>query len=764
MHDYGIGVLRDSLWLVLIVLLLFSADLSSANNVVQYIPDGGFELGVIGVDIVRYPRYGKATNNHVVRPTWDASNPLAGSHSLRLPGLLEGGYRLVYQTMPLVGGELYDVSFDAQAFKGSASVKIEVFSKWSLVEGKKVALEKGVNHVSFSFNAASKPLISGGRVPHFLRIWIKSKHDVSLDSISLLGKRENRTDSANKKVWIEPEKSFAVYPVGGQGDFNIRAIGCEECRLFYRINDPVSGQALSEGDVPKMVSASGGLITGKIPLFLDRRGYFLVYVHFLDVNGKEKDVVEHAYVVINSDSVDIVPSKRFGVAMEEYGPLSQIDAFAEPGDYYELAREIGVGSVRIFSLLMPDMVSKDGKHFDFSQADAALKIIEGNSIEPMVVLGSNSIHRIPEWMRREKAGKNTLDLLNGLFVPAEREKFKQSKAGRYMDLEVYERYLEAVFDHLKGKVKYFEIWNEPGHKFVPKDFIKIARLTRSVQQRVDSTTRLLGYSSTRRGQIGVGKDPMEKPRFLQEMLEIGGIEDIDILSYHSGHAFLFNSSEADRRNQETGFVPRLRSLLDGQNRVDMPIWDTERGIPWKSTHKGRIDYMAGVGRWEHETESLPVLDVARQLPMVYAAAFANGVERLFWFYMESSAGLIQRSTKRWGLFDAQREPMPLIPVYDAMTEILGDASFERLVEDLNGSRAYVFRDDSGVIVLAYNWREKMGSLVIEGVDRGRIDILDIMGSPIKNAVERNEDTRIPIDAWPIYARIPGSMSVSISVE
>ena len=58
-----------------------------------------------------------------------------------------------------------------------------------------------------------------------------------------------------------------------------------------------------------------------------------------------------------------------------------------------------------------------------------------------------------------------------------------------------------------------------------------------------------------------------------------------------------------------------------------------------------------------------------------------------------------------GMFDAQMEPLPYIPVYDAMTDMLANSEFVCLWDNDNGVRFYLFQRGDDIIAVTYNWQQ-----------------------------------------------------------
>jgi len=751
------------LWMLLSVLAAVCAHPAQSRELLR---DGGFELGIVDVDILRYPRYGATAASLPVTPPFrDATNPISGRYSLRLPGLPTGGYHLDYPALALKRGETYQLSLDARVARDRARLKIEVFNGWTKVAVRTAKLEKGLQHLRLTFTARGAKGLNEDDAVLFSRIWVSGPADVWLDNVSLSGPAGDAASMGPARIWLAPDRGLAIYPVGVEGHFVLDAAdACAGCSTHYAITDPITSRTIRTGTFSPR--ENDGAWTARVPLDVSKRGFYWVTAYVQDQQHRRLETVRRSYVVINRSDPPGANESRFGMCVEEHGPITQIDALVSPADYYGLLRDIGVGSVRVFSLLMPDIVSTDGAHFDFSQADAAISLMRAYGLEPMIELGSNQLYRLPAWLRTAEPGSATIDLRKGMSVRKQREKLERRfKNEYYLMLDKYRDYLHAVFSHFRGRVRYYEVWNEPGHKFDAKDFIRIAAATREVSEAVDPDAVLIGYSSTRKGQVGAGREPDAVPRFSEEMQRLGGLRYIDILSYHSEHAYPFMHGVIGLHDYETGYVGRLRKILARDSRQTMPIWDTERGMPWVSPHAERIHYMAGAPHWKYQRPSEEVLDVARQLPMIYAAAVSSGVDRLFWFNFNSPVGSIFNVSRRNVLFDAQREPMPQIPVYDAMTEVLRRAAFQKLIESEDGGRAYVFKKEAGLVVLAYNWKNKTNTLRISGLVESNMSVLDVMGNLVgKKSGLATTSIAVDVDKWPRYILVPTAKKVQVTLE
>jgi len=572
-------------------------------------------------------------------------------------------------------------------------------------------------------------------------MWIEPREDVCLGSVSLLGPADRAI--AQPSVVLRPDRPLGVYGMSESAYMNV-SVSESADKLRYRIMDPVRNETIAQGRLP-----GKGKRDMLVTLPTGRRGFFRVEV--LTDDGAVAQA-QRAYVVINRDRGTAASRQFYGLAAEEeHGSLSMVNARLTPRAIYQFVADIGIGNLRMFSSARPDRLSRDGINYDFHELDAALELARENDMDVLMELGSNTPHRVPAWLRSRKGGGDVIDLASGLKTKRLKNALARTKEkGRFLSLARYRAYLEAVFLHTGDRVASYEIWNEPGHKFLPGDYVTLARITRDVQQKYAPHARLLGPTSTSVHEHGRGRDPGALPGFLSTVMKDGLGKYIDIVSYHSRHAFNFLGKDFDRRNQETGYATRIRKVMKKEGMGGVPMWDTERGVPWSSYHRERTDIWAGKRYRDSWVMPYDYLEPAKRLPHIFAASRAEGVQRLFWFNLDPSVSTLARSRVRWGMFDADMEPMPQITAYDAFAEIIGDGVFRKRVEKPDGTRCYVFSRGSKTIVLVFNWKERSGSVRIN-YPGAMFTIRDAMGNVI---AEGHDSYHVVSGAWSKYVVIP----------
>lgn len=716
-----------------LLLLVSGAGISvyvfAAGNI-EFIRGGGFEQGFGDFEVYRFPRNFQDKDSPVVSRV--ENEVLSGRYSMLLPRLDAGGYRIVFPEYDLVANEDYSLGFRVKAAK-PVRATIELYSGTENISRQTVSLKAGDSKADFLLRTSPGSGFVKDQSAKGYRIVLRIMSDVYMviDEISLIGPGHS---SLATRPWVEliPDNFLGVYGIAEAG--TMRVASSMDSRMRYRIMDAVRDISLT-GKESKPLGQDG-----IVNINTDKRGAYRVLVYGGAADDNKEALATRRYVVIDRTHVEPATT-RYGIAMEEHGQKTHIDGRIRAADFYLLAAELGAGSVRIFTLAMPDIVSTDGIRYDFSQIDKALALCRENDLEPLVELGSNLPNRIPQWLLTSENRPDTIDLRRGLATKKLQQRLARIGGKHYLDLAVYEQYLHEVFKHLGDQVRYFEIWNEPGHKFLPQDYLKIARLTRKVQLRDAPNTKLVGYTSTKQpGRAGELSKSVKLPGFLDTLLSEDRAESIDVMSYHSKHAYKFLGDSQDPEEDETGYVDLIRkSIASNGIKRALPIWDTERGILWSSDRV--VTDRSGMASYE----------VARRLPGIYAASMASGVERLFWFYMDSSTSTIARTAIRRGFFDANLEPMPHIAVYDALTQLIGDSRFVRKIERDDGLKIYIFENINETIMMAFNWRRQISRFGIEYPGTGYLQ-LDVMGNDVLNATGDDFQTNpeITVDGWPQY--------------
>lgn len=721
---------------LLVVIVLCPNSIAWAANLT---PDGDFEVGNPLFLVQQRPRYSELS-----RPGVGVSEdrPLAGQRSLRLPALPRGShYRLLSTPTWAMPEDTYEVRLNVR-FQKQGSITIEAFDCTPPGDERLAKhserFDSGEYVISFGFTSGTGPKKHHGPVALRFKIYVTSKGDVELDDFACLGPAPQGGDVVPSPVGLIPSEPLGVFGRGQEAAMLAMVRPGARGALEYAVRDVLTGRELATGTFLVSDSTPGQF---PIPLPTDQRGYFEVEVRFAGQEGMRQ--TDSRYVVIVPYGQSPIQDQRFGLCVEGGGVPSTIDARLAPEDLYVLCRDLGAGILRIYASVKTDMLSKDGVNYDFSQLDGPLRLAERFGFEVLAPLGgAHSPLHVPDWLRTDVAEGN-VDLVGGLAFDYQKKRVKPGQ-DRYLSTEAYKRFLEILIERCGDRVGYYEVWNEPGHKFTPEDTVALARMAREVLDVTAPKAKLIGFTSTKGPGVVRGGDPEALPAFFEDVLAAGGGRYVDILSYHSGHAYLFLGPDYDQRNQENGYVDRMRIVMERYGVADLPLWDTERGEAWYSRH---LDSALNITEFEggaddlfqmYKVANVSSLEMAERIPQIHAAALANGVERLFWFALDSSFGEENsRYLKRWWVHDFGFEPTAMFPVYDAMVEMLQEARFVRLDEREDGLRVYLFQRGEDTLAMVFNWQGNASFLTIPP---GRsVRVFDIMGNSVDVADQMTVD-------------------------
>jgi len=212
----------------------------------------------------------------------------------------------------------------------------------------------------------------------------------------------------------------------------------------------------------------------------------------------------------------------------------------------------------------------------------------------------------------------------------------------------FARYCEFMARTFKGKVRYWEVWNEPNTerfwklKPDPKGYAGLLKAAYKACKKGNPACTVIGVCTS-------GIDLA----FVEEALKQGA-KDMDALSVHP------DGSEPSKMVEE---LTKLRQTMDEHGAKRVPIWITEVGLP---TPDGM----------NPEKE-------ARALIGASVEAIAAGVSTVFW---------------RW--FGEDGSPKPAYTAYRTMALVLDGATYARSMYIGESVRAHVFaKGESNTAVL-----------------------------------------------------------------
>jgi hypothetical protein len=218
------------------------------------------------------------------------------------------------------------------------------------------------------------------------------------------------------------------------------------------------------------------------------------------------------------------------------------------GDFINLRPSTPFGTARSWDagggsspLSWADINPAPGR-YDFLPIDEFIAFNDAHGSQPIFTFG-----RTPSWAASEP-GKKTC-------------KYRPGECSLPADLAAWDDFVRAIVTHAAGKIKYWELWNEPQDPtFYSGDIrsmVTMAQHARRIIKSIDPTASLLGPAVT-------GPDG---PGWLAKFLSEGGGAYIDVVTFHG----YWSATAEDILN----VISNYRRVTRSSGVADLPIWDTE---------------------------------------------------------------------------------------------------------------------------------------------------------------------------------------------
>lgn len=266
-------------------------------------------------------------------------------------------------------------------------------------------------------------------------------------------------------------------------------------------------------------------------------------------------------------------------------------------------------------------------HWEFGALDRMVDDAQVHDVEILLVLAHS-----PKWASAR---------------PSESSGYKPGFAAEPVRIEDWQDYVRTVATRYKGRIRQYQIWNEPSDKtHFSGTLAKLVELTceaHRILKSVDPTIKVVSA-----GSAGGGRHI----QYLDDFLAGGGAKCIDVVAHHF-YVPRFGPEE---------MVPMIRQVRDVMRKrgVDsLPLWNTETGW-WIGNTDGTPDHaIVAKGGWrklDAHVEAGAVLERA------FLLARAEGVERFYWYAWTNKYG--------WGLTDANGKPKPATEYWGRAVETM----------------------------------------------------------------------------------------------
>jgi len=202
--------------------------------------------------------------------------------------------------------------------------------------------------------------------------------------------------------------------------------------------------------------------------------------------------------------------------------------------------------------------ARDG--WNFRRLDLALDIGERLGLEVGITLGPT-----PEWASAR---------------PSEHSLMGLGAAAEPLNLSDWDIYVETLAKRYKGRLKFYEIWNEPSTSAFftgsVETMVELARRAYKIIKAIDPSALVLTPSPAKMASI----------RWLTSYIEAGGGQYADILGFHF-------YTDQDHPDALIELISRVKDVVRPKF-PNMPIWNTESGLRFAPIRDQSLNSQQGI--------------------------------------------------------------------------------------------------------------------------------------------------------------------------
>ena len=281
------------------------------------------------------------------------------------------------------------------------------------------------------------------------------------------------------------------------------------------------------------------------------------------------------------------------------------------------------------------------------------------------------------------------------------------------DIAKWENFVREVTARYKGKIRFYEIWNEPDLGFwrgTEDEYIATLRAAFKTIRAVDPDAKVMsGGFATVLNHAGRAKNPNMQERVLAEASDV-----FDIHAFHQHGPF------SEFHPAVIGELARIRAKAAFQR----PLWFNETAIT--SMHWGEMRQAA-------------------ELLKKSAFVKSSGAIGWTWYNLRNDGNNPQDDEHNYGLLRNNMQPKPAFWAYRAVVETLGGAKPAGALALGEKIFAPVFAKNDGSGFVAVVWHENpKGVEVGEAVFSAEAKVADMLGKALQTTL------RITPAAEPVY--------------
>jgi hypothetical protein len=312
------------------------------------------------------------------------------------------------------------------------------------------------------------------------------------------------------------------------------------------------------------------------------------------------------------------------------------------------------------------MAEKEPGQFDWGEYDRQFEAVHRAGMEIMPIL----LRYYPAY-ERDWAGKTD-----------------QIQQPPY-DMDKWGAFVQTTAGHYRGRVKVWEVWNEPWYSLAADYYAKLLKVTYDNIRAADPDAVVVGFG-------GSGPD------YIRKGFEAGSVKCMDVISVHS-------YSELTRPFERMANLAAEVNDEAGKFGSTKRVWHTEQG-----SGADGMGYLASA-----QTEE----QCAVNLVQGYLSALATGAEKFFWFSAQTTPRY------GWAVFYEDYVPRPRLVALNGLARVLKGRRVTGRTELGDGKVACVLMDGkAGAAAALWNLDDAM---TVRLPPASRATWADMLGNPMQ---------------------------------
>ncbi|WP_337747959.1 hypothetical protein [Victivallis vadensis] len=273
------------------------------------------------------------------------------------------------------------------------------------------------------------------------------------------------------------------------------------------------------------------------------------------------------------------------------------------------------------------------------------------------------------------------------------------------DPGAWRNYVRTVLSRYRGKIRYWEVWNEPDlsgfNRMSLEEYAALLKTAGEIaRQNAPEAVVMTGGFATATGHTG-----LKSPTFQRDCLKLAR----GAFQLHAYH--------------QHGSFDRFRNAVDGKF---LPMRrETGTDVPWYANETA-VSSMNG-------TERNQALTLFKKLIF----SWARGAVGYNWYNLRNDGFDPMNAEHNYGMMSFDFQPKPVYSVFNMLAGTFREARFLRPLETGDDFPAFVFADGKNLLIPAWNESGSGSTLsVVLRTDAAAASVIDLMGNEVPQETEQ----------------------------